>query len=434
MQAHKSHIRNFLIISLVTIFFGGISADVSGQELSIDSSYSQAREWASAGMYDNTRKICNYILDSIPEHHDAKILLALTFSWENNFDTARTMLQDVIKEEPGYWDALNAMTDIGIWDNKLDTALYFSNQGLKYHPKDLNFLVKKARILIDLERYDEAERVLLEILEEDPDNSDVAKLMEKMEKIRIRNKIMIEYDFEFYEKPWSRRWHLFALSYERKTKIGSIIGRVYAGDMVRTGDDALFNNGAVFQYEIEAYPRFSRNNYAFVNYSYSPDSLFPEHRVGLEFYQKLPWTMEVSLGGRYMKFVSSTGKVNEVYIITGSLSKYYRQYWFSFRPYISPQENGVDQSYNLMIRRYIKSADNFVFLELATGNSPDDPTRYFGGFDTYSLNSYRVRSGFQWLFLPRWVGYFEIGYAYEEYRDKEYRNAMRAGVKIGYYF
>ncbi|MBU2651343.1 MAG: YaiO family outer membrane beta-barrel protein, partial [Bacteroidetes bacterium] len=182
------------------------------------------------------------------------------------------------------------------------------------------------------------------------------------------------------------------------------------------------------------YPKFSKSNYAFVNYSYSPDSLFPQHRVGLEFYQKLPWAMEVSLGGRYMRFVGTNNNINEVYIITGSLSKYYRQFWFSFRPYISPQDNGVDQSYNLMIRKYVRSADNYVFMELATGNSPDDPTRYIGGFDYYTLNSYRVRAGFQWLFLPRWVGYFETGYAYEEWKDKNYRNAVRAGVKIGYYF
>ncbi len=434
MKCLNRHIRNCLIRGLLITFILGISAVVSGQELTIDSSYSQAREWASAGKYENTRKICNYILDSIPEHYDAKVLLALTYSWENNYDTARTMLQEIIDNEPGYWDALNGLTDIGMWTHKYDTALYFSDQGLKYHPKDMTFLVKKARILIDLERYDQAERVILEILEEEPSNAEALNLMEKLDKVRIKNKIMLEYDFEFYEEPWSRRWHLFAVSYERKTRIGSIIGRVYAGDMVRTGEDPLFGDGAVFQYELEAYPQFSKNNYAFVNYSYSPDSLFPEHRVGLEFYQKLPWAMEVSVGGRYLKFVSSSNKIDEVYIITGSISKYYRQYWFSFRPYISPQKNGVDQSYNLMIRRYLKTADNFVFVELATGNSPDDPTRYFGNFEEYRLNKYTVRSGFQWLFLPRWVWYLEVGYSYEEFLDKEYRNAMRTGVKIGYYF
>ncbi|MBU2651371.1 MAG: tetratricopeptide repeat protein, partial [Bacteroidetes bacterium] len=251
MNHCKYHISNYFFRSLFLILFWGISAVVTGQELPVDSTYKLAREWALAGKYDRARSICDHILDSIPEHYDARILIALTFSWEQNYDTARAILQEVLNDKPDYWDALNSMTDIEYWSQNYDTALYFSNQGLKYYPKDLTFLVKKAKILMDQEEYDEAERVILEILDQDPNNAEAMALMERLEKVRILNKVMLEYDFEFYEEPWSRRWHLFAISYERKTKIGSIIGRVYAGDMVRTGGDALFSNGAVFQYELE---------------------------------------------------------------------------------------------------------------------------------------------------------------------------------------
>jgi YaiO family outer membrane protein len=144
--------------------------------------------------------------------------------------------------------------------------------------------------------------------------------------------------------------------------------------------------------------------------------------------------MEASLGLRYINFIEDDGTFDGLFIYTGSIAKYYRDWWFSFRPYIIPKSYGTDLNLLLRIRRYINTADNFVMLDLSTGILPDDPINYPSDAGKFILRSYNIRTGVQYLIVPRLIGRAEAGYERQEYRDGKWRNNALFKVRIVYYF
>ena len=190
------------------------------------------------------------------------------------------------------------------------------------------------------------------------------------------------------------------LPYLEKTKYGTIIGRAsVAKRYEREG----------IQYEIDAYPRIRSGTYAYLNFGVSYSSLFPSRRYGVELYQKLPKSFEFSVGLRYLEFSSSSPK-----IITGSIGKYYKNYWFSIRPYFTPKSYGTSTSVNLTIRNYLKNANNYIALTVGMGVSPDEKGRLVNEESLYKLKSYKASFGIQKTLSPLIKARFKIGYFIEE--------------------
>ena len=123
--------------------------------------------------------------------------------------------------------------------------------------------------------------------------------------------------------------------------------------------------------------------YMYVNGGVSNGNLFPKYRIGSEIYQKLPKSFEASFGFRHLRFQSSN-----VTIFTGSIGKYYRNYWFSLRP--------------------------FITLSFGNGFSPDNKNRVDGTGDIYQLQSYKAGFGFQKTISTRIILRGNIGYGYQE--------------------
>jgi YaiO family outer membrane protein len=124
-----------------------------------------------------------------------------------------------------------------------------------------------------------------------------------------------------------------------------------------------------YQFELDAWPKFGGEFYGYCNIGFSSSSLFPEYRIGGELYANLPKSFEASLGFRYMDFGSS-----DVPIFTGTVGKYYGNYWFSFRPFITVKSSGTSASGNLLIRKYFATAEDYITLTIGAGSSPGDLT------------------------------------------------------------
>ena len=103
---------------------------------------------------------------------------------------------------------------------------------------------------------------------------------------------------------------------------------------------------------------------------------------------------------------------------------YLGNYWLSFRPFITPQNNEVSQSYNFTARRYLKNKENYITLSLGTGNSPDDPTRNTGDINIYKLKARKIRAGFQSELNNRITTKFTAGIASEEYENSKFRSTF----------
>jgi len=58
------------------------------------------------------------------------------------------------------------------------------------------------------------------------------------------------------------------------------------------------------QGEFEAYPPLGDRMYGYLSYAYGETPVYPRHRIGIEVYRGLPWSLEGSLGARYYSFLN----------------------------------------------------------------------------------------------------------------------------------
>ncbi|MDP4256549.1 MAG: YaiO family outer membrane beta-barrel protein, partial [Bacteroidota bacterium] len=156
-------------------------------------------------------------------------------------------------------------------------------------------------------------------------------------------------------------WHLLSLEYGRSSKAGAVTARI-------NGADRFDKSG--IQYEIEAYPHISKIFYSYAEVAWSPDDgIFPQWHGGFSLFANLPGAWEGELGLRYLQFSGSP-----TWIYTGDLGKYYMNWLFGARVYLTPASasTAVPASYSLSAKYYYGGADEFIGVSGGYGISPDD--------------------------------------------------------------
>lgn len=352
------HRTLFFLISLILAHASFAQIDVS---LDSDALFARAREMAFAGQRDSARMLLRAALKKSPAYADVRTFLARTYAWDGMRKEARGEIQIVLQQDPKNNEALSVAIDVELWDDKPEEAFKFCLRALRTYPNDEEFLLKKAKILRDLQKEDEA-LITLSILEEiNPSHPELQRMRESIKSTFIMQGIGANETYDSYSKIFDPT-HLAYIQYNRSTYFGSIIGRVNYRN--RAGKSGM-------QGEIDAYPRIVSGVYAYVNYGFagSSSSLFPEHRAGLEAFFKLPSSLEGSFGARYLNF----GPGSDVTIYTGSFGYYYKDYWFSLRPYITPNNVSFSRSLSFSARWYYAgSAEEYLSGKIGAGFSPDE--------------------------------------------------------------
>ena len=212
----------------------------------------------------------------------------------------------------------------------------------------------------------------------DNNNAAARSLDSRIKDASVKNKIGITYDYNVFDKQFADPWHLVAIDYSRTTGIGTVIGRFnYAN---RFGSSAT-------QFEVDAYPRFNKTFYSYMNIGLSDNTgIFPRFRAGFSLYANLPKSFEAELGFRYLKFSGTP-----TWIYTGYLGKYVSSWLLGARTYITPSDyvKQVSVSYNITARHFFGGADDYLGGTLGYGISPDDKFNV-GLINTPLLNSYKV--------------------------------------------
>jgi YaiO family outer membrane protein len=330
----------------------GLLFNVSAQ------SYEEARNLALNGERAKARQLCKVIL-SQGFNSDVALLLGRTYAWDGKYDSTRIILNEVLVHNPDNMEALDAYADVEYWSENYTKAIEYCDLALKKDPKNEDFLFKKAKILHSSEKYEEAVVSLEELIRINHSNAEALKKLQEYRLDVMKNRIKLNYTIDQFDKSFNRDpWQVVALSYGRKTKLGSVIARVNMAK--RFGDTGL-------QYEMDAYPKISENNYGYLNYGFSQSSVFPDHRLGAELFHSFPKAFEGSLGMRTLFFGSS-----DVTIYTGSVGKYISNYWISLRSYVTPGTTGTSVSGQLQMRRYFSDPENYIGLRFGYGVSPDD--------------------------------------------------------------
>jgi YaiO family outer membrane protein len=398
-----------ILYLIIIAFLVGMGLQTArAQKLNADSLFEKARANAFDGQREKARELCRLILSQKPDYHDVRVLMARTYAWDRQYKEAREELKKVLTRKPGSHDAINALIDVEFWAQNYLETIAVCDSGLALFPGDEEYLLKKAKALEKLELYEEALAVLDLIIKGPPasadgsitsgepgpphkePNAEAIKMAGRIKLAMIRNEAGINYSLDAFDEIYGPR-HLVYSELKRRTKIGTVIGRAnYANRFERSG----------FQYEVDAYPKISKGMYAYLNFGVSGSSLFPAFRTGAEYHTKLKRGFEASIGMRYLAFTN-----NKIAIYTGSIGKYYKDYWFSFRPFITPKGNGVSNSFNIFIRRYLRDANNYVTFIAGTGFSPEDRNNFTA--ETYTLRSQKAGLEYNQMFKGRFT--FRIG-------------------------
>jgi len=114
---------------------------------------------------------------------------------------------------------------------------------------------------------------------------------------------------------------------------------------------------------------------------------------------------------RYLYFSDAT------WIYAASVRKYFKNYWFNFRTYITPATESVSNSYTLTTRYYFKET-NYFGVALGSGISPDETANNIQLANLYKLKSRHISIDYLNTFKTFKVLLFSFSFLKREYLPK----------------
>jgi YaiO family outer membrane protein len=383
--------------------------------LSCDSLFQLART-SAFDRHDHPQAIslCKTALYKCPGYADIGNFLGRLYTWDHFPDSARSVLLHVLEQSPANEETLTALTDLEYWNDQPGRALAWCEKGLEYHPGSLALLTKKVKILDDLQRYQEAAALTDTLLKRDPKDPELRRLALQTRFKAAKNQVGIYYDYVWFDKQFDAPWHLASIDYKRQTPLGAVIGRINYANRFST-------NG--LQAEVDAYPHISRMFYSYLNAGYSHDvGVFPHYRAGFSLYANLPKSFEAEAGFRYLYFSSNT------WIYTASVGKYYKNFWFNLRSYLTPGSSSTSQSYSLTTRYYYGGADDYFTLGAGTGISPDDRNNNIQLNESYPLRSNKLSAGYNHAVKKLNVFFITATWLDQEYLPETHGSQLDIGI------
>lgn len=365
---------NTYIILLFLLFAYAGNGQDKPLEHQGDAAFQEAYDLALGGEHGSAQRILEDVLHGDPENIEARSLLANIYSREGQYDLARPQFNRLTsenREDVNVWTAA-IMNELHAKNNA--TALGLAQKALLYVKRDTVEINRLKAIALQgivetsysNEGWHNQESGIP--LATGPngdagtgdkvgDGEEERPVKDTEEKNVLRNRIDFSNSVTVFDQHYDPMLYS-SISWKHQTRAGSLIPRINYSN--RLGKNGL-------QYDLDLYPIFSKRLYAYLNYGYSNSTIYPRHKVGGDLYVNLPGAFEFSAGGRYIVF-----ETQDVSVITNSLGHYRGNYYFSLRSYITPRPDGLTQfSGNLLVRKYLRDAENYFGLNVGMGYSPE---------------------------------------------------------------
>jgi cellulose synthase operon protein C len=130
---------------------------------------------AETGQYDEAADIALQLLVQHPgdARYSANIVdLRLTAGRKlmqaEEYDMAAGEFRSVLAQSPNNLEALNYLINLETAVEQPDSALFYADQALQYYPDNKDLLLKKAGVLTDMKRYDEANAIAYQLMQRYP--------------------------------------------------------------------------------------------------------------------------------------------------------------------------------------------------------------------------------------------------------------------------
>lgn len=416
MTAKKTQKSKYyiLLFAFLILPFLGLSQE---SDLSSDELFEKARSKAfDSKNYPEAIKLSKEALKKSPNYTDIGIFLGRLYTWSDYVDSARMVFQQLEERQVTNEDFFLAYGSLEYWNDQYIKALSILDKGLSYNPNAEDLLYLKARINYSNDEYQVAETTINKLIAINPKHTEARALSKSIQEYSSKNAIGINYSFTHFDKQFADNWHITSLSYKRVTSRGSVIFKTnYANKFADNG----------IQYELEAYPRISKMFYMYLGAGYSNNvGIFPKYRSGASLYANLPKSFEGEIGIRQLYFSDN------LLMYTASVGKYYSNYWFNLRTFLTPGDESISHSYTGTVRYYLKGANDYLGFAIGTGISPDDSRSLL--IDNYSYKLKTFKLGLDYNFVINRTNLFSITGTYfnQEYRANERGNQL--DVSIGY--
>lgn len=348
-----------------------------------------ARALARGGERAEAIRMLEGRLERAPDDTEARVLLGTVLSWEGRYDEARPLLERALADRPLHHDAVRALLNVELWSGNPERAERLADEALSATPTAPDLLVARARARSARGRREEARRDVELARSLDPrsvEGDDLFRAVAAPER-RWRIGTVVYYDWFSDDRS---AWKEAQVSLRRGTSWGSWIARYWTADHFDTRDDQL---------EFEAWPRIREGTYASLTATASIDSalVYSDFSVGGELYQSLGKGFEGSLGYRYLDFDGSG-----VDIWTGTIGKYFGNWFVVGRGYYVPGSASDSSSFYLQARRYFGDGTDYVAVRAGRGTYREQ-VRTSGDLALLSSHSFAAelwkRIGERWVLV-----------------------------------
>jgi YaiO family outer membrane protein len=389
--------KTFIIILLTVMRFGHARAQ---DTTTADGLYSAARKAAAAQQYGEALRLAKKALQIAPKYADIMVLEGRIFAWNKQPDSARVYLKQVLATNEWLEDAYVASGDVEIWNHNNVDALTIIQSGLSKFPYSQELRLRRARLLMQEKQYHETIAETDTLLTMDCHNKQARSLNLDGKEAMYVNRYTFRTDHAHFDKQFSDDWYFTSMEWIRKSKLMPFALRVNYANRFQT--DAL-------QYEADAYPRISRTFYLYLNAGFSNDNIFPKWRGGSSLFANLHGGFEAEVGTRYLRY---TG---DAFFYTAYVGKYYKNFLFGLRTYLTPKDAKVSYANVLNIRYYYGGADDYITLNASSGISPDDRRLIAPLAATSGLKSYTSE-----LIIHKSIRKLNVVFANVQWVNQEY--------------
>ena len=405
------------------IYFGSLALLIflplkiySQQNLTADELFVKARTTAFDNKdYPTSIALAKQALEKAPDYTDISVFLGRLYTWNKDPESARNVFKELGKKDVQDEDYFIAYASLEYWNDQYAQSIEILDKGLGYHPQSEALWLLKAKVYYADKQYAESEKAIQTILTINPKNTEANSLAVRINELTSKNAVSVTYNYSHFDKQFDNDWHIIGVSYKRITPIGSVILRGnYANKFAQSGT----------QIELEAYPRLSRMFYLYVGGGYSNDvGLFPKYRTGVSVNANLPHSFEAEIGYRQLYFSSN------IWMYTASVGKYYKNFWFNLRTYITPDNKNISHSYTGTVRYYTKSAQDYFAFQVGTGISPEENRNNLLENETYKLKTFKIGAEYNFSIKSN---LFSVGTMYYNQEYLPDTKGSQFDVTLGY--
>jgi phosphoglycerol transferase MdoB-like AlkP superfamily enzyme/tetratricopeptide (TPR) repeat protein len=149
--------------------------------LNFDQTFEIAREKAFNKERRIARLLCDYILNELPNHADARTLKGRTLAWDGDYLNAEVELLNVIKRSPYYDDAYLALLDLYWWSDQDKKAIELVSKALKNGLTNPELSFKLAKAYKRMESLEQTAALMDSIIQVYPNNPDYITFKKTLE-------------------------------------------------------------------------------------------------------------------------------------------------------------------------------------------------------------------------------------------------------------